>query len=590
MHTMRIKHIFLILALSMSFGLFAQHNEEVTIEGTYRPTVNKVDKILMKPETPEQSFTMPETQVKVLDVDHRFRLNLDKLSPLNFRGGKGLGEEVVKNFLMAGMGSRISPVFLYKHNSKLTKNLSLGVGIKHFSSWLDIKDYAPSSFMNNAFDIGLTSSKYKNVQLGGGVYYKNDMYHYYGVNLTNTPLTDAQIEQYCPRQTYNTIGGHFGLATTSTRSGETSHRANVDYHHTFDNTYAKEHFVGAEYGFGYTQNWWGNKSYPQKIGMDLAFQYEYFDSSHLDQTMMPVANRSDLYLMKANPYFEMSDEFYKLHLGVRLDGVNRVQNKDKLLAVRPDISGSLYVLNKKLEFYAGLNGGRKLLTYSDVISENPFVGSDLTMLAQNVKLGFDGGVRTNIAEVVDMHLGVRYRHTDNDPLYVSSYLVNAMPFPGGKPIYNAFDLVYDETQQVSVLADMRLKLRGGFAADLGFSYNSWNPTEEEYAWYRPAIEGKLKLTYDVNEKLAFNSTFLYQGERYAKVFNDGPSWMAKYPPRYDAVKMKDVFDLGLGADYRVNDQLGVFVKADNLLNQKYQLYYDYPVTGIEFFAGLKMTF
>ena len=68
---------------------------------------------------------------------------------------------------MAGFGSRISPVFLYKHNSNLTKNLGLGVGIKHYSSWLDIKDLGPSAFMNNAFDIGLTSTGSSNLQIGG---------------------------------------------------------------------------------------------------------------------------------------------------------------------------------------------------------------------------------------------------------------------------------------------------------------------------------------------------------------------------------------------------------------------------------------
>lgn len=552
---MRIKHILLILALSMSFGLFAQHNEEVTIEGTYRPTVNKVDKILMKPETPEQSFTIPETQVKVLDIEHRFPLNLDKLSPLNFRGGKGMGEDAAKNFLMAGIGSRISPVFLYKHNSNLTKNLGLGVGIKHFSSWLDIKDYAPSSFMNNAFDIGLTSNKYKGVRLGGNVYYKNDMVHYYGVNLKEHPLTEQEIEQVCPSQTYNTIGAHFGVVPTSIRVGEVNHKLDLDYRYTFDNAYVSEHYAGVGYGIASAQNWWGDKSHPQRIGMDLGFQYGGF-------VMNEGSSLHHRILLKTNPFFEMKDEFYRLHLGFRFDfGIN---GEDKQMCFRPDLSGSLFVLNKKLEFYAGLNGGLKMLTFSQIVEENPFIGHWTSLLFQNVKLGFDGGVRTNIMECVDLHLGVRYRHIDSDPLYI--------PYD-----INTFMMVYDETQTVSVLADTRVKLRNGLTADLGFAYNKCSPTVAEYAWYRPTTEGKLKLTYDVNDKLALNTTFLYQGGRYAMEYND-------------AVKMKDVFDLSLGADYRVNDQLGVFFKADNLLNQKYQLYFNYPVTGIEFFAGLKMTF
>ncbi len=553
---MHVKHILLALSITLSLGAFAQHNEEVTIEGTYRPKVNKVNKILMNPETPKQSIEMPNTEVNVLDVDHRFRLHLDKLSPLNYNNRKGQGDDAAKNFLMAGLGTRISPVFLYKHNSNLTKNLGLGVGIKHFSSWLGIKDYAPSGFMNNAFNIGLTSSKYKDVQLGGNVYYKNDMYHYYGVNLTEHPLTEQEIEQLCPRQTYNTIGAHFGVIPTSTRVGELSHKFDLDYSYTFNNTYASEHYAGLGYGIAYTQNWWGNKNHPQRIGMNLSFQYGGL-------VMNEGSSLNHRILLKTNPFFEMKDEFYRLHLGFRFDfGIN---GEDKHLCIRPDLSGSLFVLNKKLEFYAGLNGGFKMLTFSQIIEENPFMGHWTPLLFQNVKLGFDGGVRTNIMEVVDLHLGVRYRRVENDPLYI--------PYDD-----NTFMMAYDETQTVSVLVDTRVKLRNSLTADLGFVYNNCSPTVAEYAWYRPTTEGKLKLTYDANENLALNTTFLYQGGRYAKPYNGS------------AFKLKDVFDLGLGADYHINEQLSVFARLDNLLNQKYQLFYDYPVTGIEFFAGMKMSF
>ena len=553
---MHVKHILLALSITLSLGAFAQHNEEVTIEGTYRPKVNKVNKILMNPETPKQSIEMPNTEVNVLDVDHRFRLHLDKLSPLNYNNRKGQGDDAAKNFLMAGLGTRISPVFLYKHNSNLTKNLGLGVGIKHFSSWLGIKDYAPSGFMNNAFNIGLTSSKYKDVQLGGNVYYKNDMYHYYGVNLTEHPLSEQEIEQLCPRQTYNTIGAHFGVIPTSTRVGELNHKLDLDYSYTFNNTYASEHCAGLGYGLAYNQNWWGNKNHPQRIGMNLSFQYGGL-------VMNEGSSLNHRILLKTNPFFEMKDEFYRLHLGFRFDfGIN---GEDKHLCIRPDLSGSLFVLNKKLEFYAGLNGGFKMLTFSQIIEENPFMGHWTPLLFQNVKLGFDGGVRTNIMEVVDLHLGVRYRRVENDPLYI--------PYDD-----NTFMMAYDETQTVSVLVDTRVKLRNSLTADLGFVYNNCSPTVAEYAWYRPTTEGKLKLTYDANENLALNTTFLYQGGRYAKPYNGS------------AFKLKDVFDLGLGADYHINEQLSVFARLDNLLNQKYQLFYDYPVTGIEFFAGMKMSF
>ena len=577
------RHILILSLALLVLQAYAQHDEQVTVEGKYRPKVNKVDKLKLNPETPQPTYEFPSTEVNPQEAKQKFALDLEKIAPTGFAAKNDKLVTPTKNFLMAGIGTRISPVFLYKHNSMLTKTLGLGVGVKHNSSWLNIKDYAPSSYMNNAFDVGLTTSAISGVQADLGVFYKNDMYHYYGVNLLETPLTDEEIEQCCPRQTYNTIGTHIGLASTSTRVGELSHSGGVDYHYTFDKTFAREHFVGLEYGIGYTQNWWGDKSHPQKVGVDLAFQYEYYETSHLDMTMMPVANRNDLYLFKVNPFLEMSGEFYKLHLGVRLDGVNRVQNKDKFLAVRPDVSGSLFVLNKKLEFYAGLNGGRKLSTYSEIINENPFAGCEFMLLAQNVKFGFEGGVRTNIAEIVDLHLGVRYRYTDNDPLFTTDdYNINYV-----SPVmtFNKFTLVYDETHTVSVLSDVRVKLRNSLTADLGFGYNGCKPTNEEYAWYRPAAEGKLKLTYALNDNLAFNASLLYQGGRYAKV----PEY-TDHVLTYSTQKLKDVFDLSLGADYKINDQITAFALIDNLACQKYQLYYNYPVTGIQAFAGVKLRF
>ena len=573
------RYILIVILAIVAFQALAQHNENVTVEGKYRPKVNKVSKLLLVPETPQPSYDFPSSEVIPKETDQRFALDLEKIAPTAYSSKNDKLVTPTQNFIMAGFGTNLSPLFLYKHNSMLTKTLGLGVGINHNSSWLDIKDYAPSSYMNNAFDINLTSSRFDGFQLDGGVYYKNDMYHFYGINLAENPLTDEQIAVYAPRVTYNQVGGHVGLTSTTTRVGEVSHDAFVDYFYLFD----REHAIDVGYTIGYVGNFWGDKNHPQKIGMDLGFQYDYCLGQVNNLFVV------DRIWFKANPFLEMSDEFYSLHLGVRLDGATRDTEEDKFLAVRPDLSGSLFVLDKKLEFYAGLNGGRKLLRFSDVIDDNPFVspGINPSLCVQNVKLGFDGGIRTNIAEIVDLHMGVRYRQTDKDPLYVY-HIPSPNEVPQGyDPLLNTFELVYDEIQTVTVMADVRLKLRNGITSDLGFAYNNYKPTVEEYAWYRPMMAGKLKLTYDLNEKLAFNTTFLYQGGRYAKVWDGVVDWQNF---NFKAEKLKDVFDLSLGADYRVNDQITAFALLDNVACQKYQLYYNYPVTGIQFFAGVKLRF
>jgi hypothetical protein len=573
------KHILIAILTLLALPAIAQHDEQVTVEGKYRPKVNKVSKLQFTPETPQPSYNFPSSEVNPMDAKQKFAIDLEKIAPTGYAAKNDKLVTPTQNFLMAGIGTRLSPLFLYNHNSMLTKTLGLGVGIKHASSWVNIKDYAPSNYMNNAFDINLSTSKINGLQLEGGVYFKNDRCHFYGINLTETPLTEDQIEAFAPKITYNRIGGHIGLASTTTRVRELNHAAHLDYLYLFN----REHTVDFGYTLGYANNFWGDRSHPQNIGIDLGFQYDYC----MGQGDNPfVVSRI---LFKVNPFFEMDGEFYRLHLGVRLDGATKESEEDKFMAVRPDISGSLFVLNKKLEFYAGMNGGRKLLRFSDVVDENPFLSPTCnpSLSVINVKLGFEGGVRTNIAETVDLHLGVRYRHTDNDPLFVY-YIPDAMTFPSGMdPVLNSFDLVYDETQLVTVLADVRVKLRNSLTADLGLAYNSCKPANEEYAWYRPTTEGKLKLTYDFNDKLSFNTTFLYQGGRYAKVWDGVVDWQNF---NFEAKKLKDVFDLSLGADYKVNDQIMAFALLDNVAHQKYMLYYNYPVTGIQFYAGVKLRF
>lgn len=557
----------LLLAFAFGISAFAQHNEEVTIEGSYRPSVNRVTKLPVQPETPQQTFELPSTEVQVLDIEHRFTLELEKLEALRYYGRNAQMPEAAKNFLMAGFGTRISPVFLYRHNSNLTRNLGLGVGIKHYSSWLDIKDYAPSGFMNNAFDLSLTSSKFNNLQIGGRVFYTNDQYHRYGVNLNEQPLTNAEIDKYCAPVVYNTVGGHFGLVSTTTRVGQLSHKMDADYRYLI----GWEHAAELDYGLCYTENWWGDRNYPQQLGMDLEARYDYFNNG----------NRMAVTL---NPFFEMKGDFYRLRLGMKADWMN----VDPQFTVAPDLGGSLFVLDNKLEFYAGLNGGRRWATLHDLVEENPFLAIEKIgeLPATRMKLGFDGGLRTNIAEIVDLHLGVRYRHTDNDPFYVCNFL-DTPPYPFQyTPVYNIFSLVYDETQRVSVLLDTRVRLRNGLSSELSFAYHHYDLVQYQRPWHRPTLEGKLKLYYDFNERLSCHASLLYQGGRYAAFVpvNGANGQVFRETP------LKDVIDLGLGADYRLNDQLSLFVKANNLLHQKYQLYYNYPVSGIEFFAGMKMTF
>ena len=57
------KTILIISIVLLAMQAYAQHDEQVTVEGKYRPKVNKVDKLRLNPETPEPTYVMPNTEV-----------------------------------------------------------------------------------------------------------------------------------------------------------------------------------------------------------------------------------------------------------------------------------------------------------------------------------------------------------------------------------------------------------------------------------------------------------------------------------------------------------------------------------------------
>ncbi len=566
--------IMIFAAMLLSGTLMAQHNEQVTIEGTYRPKATKVEKIKLTPETPEQSYEAPDTDVDAKDIGQKFDIELEKLSPTKLSSKFNATVKPAQNFLLAGIGSRISPLFVYTHDSRLGKSVDFGLGLKHYSSWMNMKPYAPSSFMDNEIEAKL-DAKLSDYQLDNRFFYKSHMVHYYGYRLSDSLFTDEQLEVRCPRQVYNSFGISTRLSSTDTHLETLQHFIGLDIRHVNDIIGAKENFVDLKGGLSYSNNWWGERNAPQTLGADIDFVYDRYAFARL--------RRTNRILFKFNPYFSMIGDFYKLRLGALCNVVSTDGRDGTEASVHPDIKGSLYVFDKKTEFYAGMGGGRSIYSYYDVVEDNPFANPLLDLQFRNEMLTFEAGVRTSILQCGDIHVGVRYANVENDNFFLQSL----MRHNGGityvdDTIYNSYVMTYDDATDLKVLFNARYKCANALGIEANLVYDKCTPAKEEHAWYRPSLTAELKGSYDLSDEWSFSLSAFYAGGRYAQHSDATGETLA--------VKLNDIIDIAAGADFRVNEQLSVFAKVDNLANCKYQLYYDYPVTGVQVFGGIKMTF
>jgi outer membrane cobalamin receptor len=82
------------------------------------------------------------------------------------------------------------------------------------------------------------------------------------------------------------------------------------------------------------------------------------------------------------------------------------------------------------------------------------------------------------------------------------------------------------------------------------------------------------------KKLKVWTELFYTGKRYARI---GSGVIMD-------TELDGFFDINLGADYAISEKFSVFLTATNLLNNNYEIYYSFPVQGINVMAGVVLKF
>ena len=555
-----------ILFVFIGFLANAQsHNEQVTVEGSYRPQIKRSERLVKTPETPDNEFNIPNYKADARDFNYGYNMEVETMSAISYKAEYGV--EGKNNFLKAGIGTRLSPVFLFRHYSDISRNMSLGVGVKHYSSWLDQKDYKKSSFMNNAFNV-MAVNKFRGGQLRSFVDYKYDMYHLRAYDNVMNP-NGRNIHSM-------NVGAKWLSNGSSYRDFYTEFGG--DYRATWIPGGTTEHQLNGNAHVAYSDDWIDNKNINelQTVAADVDLNYDNVYQGQL--------------LVAVNPYFTMSGDFYHVHAGLRVD----FKTGDNV-GFYPDVLGSVFVLDNSLEFYAKFGGRSKINTFADIIAENPFVTTNFTNFSEfgyeKTKFDFQAGVKSKIANNIDAHLGVRYRTIKNSVFYIPDYDFYAI-YEEDATIYHlqAFDLLFNDYNVTNIIADVRWKAmeKLNVAAELSINKYTMKANipegnhiayyDYQEAWYKPSFTMTLRGDYQFDETWKFNAAMMLMGKRWAK--NLGGS----------SEQLKPAFDMQIGADYKIQEDLAAFVEIHNLFNNKYQLYYNYPSLGFELFAGIKYRF
>ena len=520
------------------------HNEEVTIEGSYTPHIKKSERIVITPEMPKREFEIPHYEVNTEDFFYNYKVDSEPVSPMQYKLENT--DDITDNFIKFGLGTRLSPDFVFRHYSDITRKMSLGLGIIHNSTWTNMKGYDNSKYMNNAFKLS-TTNRFSGFQLHSYIDYHYDTYHLNTDNDTDTDKRDI----------------HSLNVKLLANNNQTSYKSLyndllLDYNYSGIQGGMQENYLRFKAHLEHSNSWFRNSDGVQTLSLDIDA-----DIDNISQT---------LFMISANPYLAFDGEYYNLHLGFRVDAKT---SSTSMGGIYPDLRGSLYLFNRNFELYARLGGKTKINTLKEILAENPFIVSDLTNMGEfdyeKTKIDFQGGLNFKVLNKVSTRLGIRYRNVNNYIFFKDTY--NELDNELG-----TFDIVLDNCTIFNFLADIQMKINDDIKVAADFAYNHFERVGQVEPWYEPKVKFNLRGFYNLDEKWNFNITTYFEGKRYA------------YKSESKSMKLKPVCDIQLGCDYNFKDNLSFYGEIRNLIHNKYQIYYDYPSYGFQIFVGFKYRF
>ncbi|MCQ2188935.1 MAG: hypothetical protein MJZ00_03330 [Paludibacteraceae bacterium] len=282
-------------------------------------------------------------------------------------------------------------------------------------------------------------------------------------------------------------------------------------------------------------------------------------------------NFNNFTVIKFNPYYTFVNEIGRLNLGLKASfGINQ----GRKIAFSPDITGQVRVIDNIWYVYAGVTGDYKVNTLRSL--ENIYISPDARPEDTYIPLDIFLGTKLNIAKSVNADIHVGYKIINNQ-----YFFVNKKDSTGMK---NTFDVVYDKNiGQFNCGAAVNYNFREKVDFSFKIGYNKWSLEKQEEAWLMPSAQIGLGISYIPTDYLRFNINYDLEAGRKALLGKDKDK-------NAIVADLENVNDISLGANYKLMSFLDVFVRFNNILNKRSEVWYGYPSQGFNFLLGLTLTF
>lgn len=573
---MKIKFLIFIITISSSLSFVnAQERKNDTIDDQvvnvvkpYTPTISDAFKIKDTPKL-QDSNLVKKKEVKYnifsIPVASTFTpakgkaANVDKAKPV----------KLYDNYASLGVGTYTTVLGEVYLNHELSNTENVGGYFSHHSSQggidgLLLDDDFSKTNLNAHYSQKLRDFSWK---VDGG--FELMTYNWYG--LPQNFFGQAEADMIDPSHTFNSfyIGGKLKFDDAIIKDG------NVRFRRFGDNQDSGENRFVASTNFNIPVQ-------GEEINTELYIDYigGSFDMDYNNTGEIKYGNVT----FGLSPSYQMTQDDLTVNLGVRLVYLNDTEFSDNKFFIYPNFEASYRLVDEILIAYGGIKGELQQNSYYDFANENPFVSPTLIIAPTDQRYNGFVGLKGKLSNNVSYNVKGNYYAEKNKALYKAN---DAQTFATEDYQYgNSFSVVYDDVTTFSVAGELNIDVNRNFTLGLKGEYFNYSTDTQAEAWNLPDVTGSIFMDIQITEQWFAGASAFYVGERKDQQLLVG----TLVTPDPTPITLESYFDANAHLGYKINDQLSVFAKVNNILNQDYERYLNFPVQGFQALAGATYQF
>ncbi len=578
------KLIFSIIAIAAIQVGFSQKKDEnigsevVNIVKPYTPTISDAFKIKQTPAV-DQEVVEPKIPIKYqifsFPVASTFIPSKGKAADVD----KEILEKGFSNYVSLGAGNygtANAEVFL---THQLNKTDYVGGLLQHLSSQGGIGGVIlDNNFYTNALDATYGSRNRKfgwNADLG----IKNQGINWYG--LPKYSFFDASVvNKIDEKQIYNTfaIGGKMTVNDSFFKQFSLQFKRFSDAFGSAENRF----FVKPNFDFEVADH---------KVKTDIVIDYV---GGNFDTRLMAInsAYNYSSFNLGFSPSILYQQDDLSVEIGAKVFyAMSKIDLQDEnKIFFYPKVKASYKLVGDILLAYAGAEGNLQQNSYADFVDENPFVSPTLFITPTNNKYDLYVGLKGKLANAVAFNVKTSYLNQENRALFAANYFDVLSTNTNGYAFGNSFNVVYDDLKTWSVFGELKADFTKNIAFGINGTFNTFNTNTQNEAWNLPKLQVSSFMDVEINEKWYAGAKLFFVGERQDIDSIQNESMFSSFNSGIKTVTLDSYFDLNAHVGYKFSKRLNFFLKGNNLANQQYNRWANFPVQSLQILGGASYKF